>query len=84
MSTNSSKSGYMIINENNNLLRMDSKLSFCWLSYKNHQKYLGVIICDTRKLIEEMNLKKKKEKEVIVKLSNFIYNNKFAAVRWLS
>ena len=63
MSTNIGKSGYMIINAGDNVLKTDLKLSFGWLSYKNHQKYLGVIICDTGKLINEMNLFSKEEKK---------------------
>ena len=79
-SINVGKSGYMIINAGENILKTDQKLSFGWLSYKNHQKYLGVIICDTGKLIDEMNLfAKDKRKEIIIKLANFIYN-KFAPV----
>ena len=81
MSINIGKSGYMIINAGGNVLKTDLKLSFSWLSYKNHQKYLGVIICDTGKLIDAMNLlAKEKRKEVIIKLANFICNNKFAPV----
>ena len=62
-------------------MKTDLKLSFGWLSYKNHQKYLGVIICDPGKLIDEMNLfAKEKRKEVIIKLAHSIYNKKFVPV----
>ena len=81
MHINISKSGYMIVNASEKDVKMDLKLDFGWLSYKNHHKYLGVLICDTGKLIDDMNLfVKEKRKEVIVKLANFIYNNKFAPV----
>ena len=62
MSINIGKSGYMIMNAGENVLKTDLKLSFGWLSYKNRQKYLGVIICDTGKLLDEMNLLAKEKK----------------------
>ena len=62
MHINISKSGYMIVNASEKDVKMDLKLDFGWLSYKNHHKYLGVLICDTGKLIDDELICKRKEK----------------------
>ena len=77
MTLNIKKSGYLIINGREQDVKSDLKLSTGWLSYK----YLGSIITDTGKISDDVNLMvKTKSKDVMVKLSNFVYNNKHAPV----
>ena len=81
MSINTKKSGYMIINGKDEDVKSDIKLSAQWIPYKSEKKYLGAIFTDTGIVREDVNLfVKEKSKDVMVKLSNFIYNNKYAPV----
>ena len=81
MTLNIKKSGYLIINGREQDVKSDLKLSTGWLSYKSKHKYLGSIITDTGKISDDVNLMvKTKSKDVMVKLSNFVYNNKHAPV----
>ena len=81
MSINMKKSGYMIINAKEGDIKSDIKLEDQWLPYKSKKKYLGATFTDTGIVREDVNLiVKEKSKDVIVKLSNFIYNNKYAPV----
>ena len=81
MSINMKKSGYTIINAKDGDIKSDIKLEDQWLPYKSEKKYLGATFTDTGIVREDVNLLvKEKSKDVMVKLSNFIYNNKYAPV----
>ena len=81
MSLNYSKSGYMIINPKQEDLRSSLKLNHGWLNYKTCQKYLGVLIMDTGNLRDDIEaFIASKNKEVCVKLANFVRKNDLAPV----
>ena len=71
----------MIINGKDEDGKSDIKLSAQWIPYKSEKMYLGAIFTDTGIVREDVNLfVKEKSKDAMVKLSNFIYNNKYAPV----
>ena len=81
MSINMKKSGYMIINAKDGDIKSDIKLEDQWIPYKSEKKYLGATFTNTGIVKEDVNLLvKEKSKDMIVKLLNFIYNNKYAPV----
>ena len=74
-------SGYMIINSKKEDLRSVLKLDDEWLKYKKCQKYLGVLITDSGNLRDDIDaLVNHKNKDVCVKLPNFVRKNKHAPV----
>ena len=69
----------MIINGREQDVKSNLKLSTGWLSYKSKHKYLGSK--DTGKISDDVNLMvKAMSKDVMVKLSDFVYNNMHAPV----
>ena len=82
MSLNYSKSGFLIINPSSkNDIRCDLKLDNGWLDYKNCQKYLGVLISDSGVLKYDIDaFLKLKNKDVNIKLANFIRKNAYAPI----
>ena len=81
MTPNIKKSGYLILKRREQDVKLDLKLSTGWLSYKSKHKYLGSIITGTGKISDDVNLMvKAKSKDVVVKLSTFVYTNKHVPV----
>ena len=81
MSLNYKKSAYMIINQSSDDKRCDLKLEKGWLQYSKCHKYLGVIISHSGSLKDDINeFVKDKNKDVSVKLTNFIRKNTYAPI----
>ena len=78
---NYKKSAYMIINAKEEDIRCDLKLEDGWLYYKKRQKHLGVIITDSRKTKYDIaEFLEDKNKEVNIKLANFMRKNSLAPI----
>ena len=81
MSINFKESGYMIINGKEADVKCAFKLKAGWLKYKDKHIYLGAIFTDSGKMKDDLNaFTEDKGTDVIIKLANFIYNNKSAPV----
>ena len=81
MALNYKKSAYMVINPKKEDIRCDLKLEDGWLNYKKTQKYLGVIITDSGNIKYDISeFLMDKNKEVNIKLANFMRKNSLAPV----
>ena len=82
MSLNYKKSGYLIINPmSEEDMKCYLKLKNGWLKYKSCQKYLGVLISDSGILKDDIDaFLKDKNKDVIIKLANFMRKNEHAPI----
>ena len=76
MSLNYTKSRYLIINPKTDDTRSELKLNDEWLDYSNCHKYLGVYITDSGNITDDIGeALNKKNKEINIKLANFVRKN---------
>ena len=81
MAINYKKSGYMVINGTQADFKCKLKLKCGSLAYKKSQKYLGVMFSETGVLKDDIPLfMADKNKQVFVKLANFLLRNQFAPI----
>ena len=81
MSLNYKKSGYMIINGDDGDIKSNLKMESGYLKYKKSQKYLGAIFTDCGVIKDDVGkFLVEKNKQVSVKLANFIYRNKYTPI----